>query len=52
MHHIGEKRALTQQDILLLNNRFQFFPNNAQMVLDAGDDIKLRLKEILKRNTF
>lgn len=48
----GDERALTKEDARLIKNDFVQFPNNAQMVLDAGDDIKRRLKEILKNNTL
>ncbi|RDK85442.1 hypothetical protein [Marinirhabdus gelatinilytica] len=46
----GDERALTREDKRLLNNDFVPFPNNAQMLLDAGEDIKGRLKEILSDN--
>tara|TARA_R110002072_G_scaffold261258_1_gene419915 strand:- start:69389 stop:70570 length:1182 start_codon:yes stop_codon:yes gene_type:complete len=48
----GDKRALSSDDGKLLQNRFVQFPNNATMVLDAGEDIKYRLKDILKNNSF
>lgn len=48
----GDKRALTGEDITLLGNHFIPFPNNEQMVFDAGTDIKERFKEILKDNSF
>ncbi|MCW8980942.1 MAG: hypothetical protein OQJ83_06105 [Altibacter sp.] len=48
----GDKRALEDEDWNLINNRFVPFPNNSQMVLDAGEDIKLRLREILKNNSI
>ena len=48
----GDERALTIEDRALLKNAFVPFPNNAQMVLDAGDDIKQRLKSILKDNSL
>lgn len=46
----GDERALTIEDKALLKNDFVPFPNNAQMVLDAGDDIKEHLRDILKKN--
>ena len=46
----GDKRALSDEEVALLDNRFVQFPNNAQMVLDAGEDIKIRLKGILRDN--
>ncbi len=48
----GDKRALDDEDWDLINNRFVYFPSNEQMVLDAGEDIKIRLKEILKNNSI
>ncbi|MAZ72252.1 MAG: hypothetical protein CMC70_03805 [Flavobacteriaceae bacterium] len=48
----GDEEALTQEDKRLMNNNFIAFPTNAQMLLDAGDDIKNRLKDILKDNSF
>lgn len=48
----GDERALTKEDKRLLENDFIPFPNNAQMVLDAGDEIKGRLAEILKNSSF
>ncbi|MDP2685900.1 MAG: hypothetical protein Q8O62_01680 [Aequorivita sp.] len=48
----GDKRALTVEDHRLLGNYFIPFPNNEQMVFDAGRDIKERFKEILRDNSF
>ena len=48
----GDERALSDDDLLLVENRFVPFPNNAQLLLDASDDIKGRLKEILRNNTL
>lgn len=48
----GDKRALSTEDIRHTENNFHPFPNNEQMVFDAGTDIKERLKEILKKNSF
>ncbi len=47
----GDKRALTGEDMRLLGNHFIPFPNNEQMVFDAGTDIKERFKEILRNNS-
>ena len=46
----GDREALTNEDLRFIQNRFVPFPTNEQMVLDAGEDIKIRLKEILKNN--
>lgn len=48
----GDKRALTEEDLEFIKNDFFPFPSNQQMVLDAGEDIKTRLKEILRNNHF
>ena len=45
-----DKQALSQNDWIWVQNRFVHFPTNEQMVFDAGEDMKERLKEILKRN--
>ncbi|MFH4965748.1 hypothetical protein V8G69_12175 [Gaetbulibacter sp. M235] len=43
----GDKRALTKEDLNLLNNRRIPFPTNEQMVYDTGEDLKLKLKKII-----
>lgn len=48
----GDEEALTREEERLIRNNFIPFPDNAQMLLDAGDDIKNRLKIILKDNSF
>ena len=48
----GDERALSDDDINLLKNRFIRFPSNSQLLLDAGENIKARLKEILKDNQY
>lgn len=48
----GDQRALTAEDRTLIVNSFIPFPNNEQMVFDAGNDVKERLKEILKKNSL
>lgn len=48
----GDERALSPEDKTIINNRFIPFPNNEQMVFDAGTDIKNRFKEILRDNSF
>ncbi len=48
----GDDRALTEEDLKFLEFDFLPFPSNEQMVLDAGDDIKLRLKGILRSNAL
>jgi hypothetical protein len=46
----GDKRALTTQDKRFLQHSFIDFPSNEQMVYDTGEDLKARLKEIIKNN--
>ncbi len=48
----GDDRALTSEDLRFLKNNFIPFPSNEQMIFDAGEDIKLRLKEILETNSL
>ena len=50
--YTGDKRALTLEDKRFLQNRFIDFPTNEQMVYDTGEDLKLKLKEIIKNNTL
>lgn len=46
----GDERILTDEQVAIINNRAVAFPSNEQMLLDAGNDIKNQLKQILKRN--
>lgn len=46
----GDERALTREDEQFIRNNPIPFPSNEQMVFDAGEDIKFRLKEILNNN--
>ncbi|MDD7887339.1 hypothetical protein [Flavivirga sp. 57AJ16] len=43
----GDKRALDPKDRKILNNRRVPFPSNEQMVYDTGEDLKLKLKDII-----
>lgn len=43
----GDKRALTKDDRILIDNRRIPFPSNEQMVYDTGEDLKLQLKDII-----
>ena len=43
----GDKRALSNNERKLLNNRRIPFPSNEQMVYDTGEDLKLQLKNII-----
>ncbi len=48
----GDKRALESNLTSLLNLTAVPFPTNEQMVYDAGEDLKLRLKSILNQQNF
>lgn len=48
----GDRRALSDDDKRLLGNRAIPFPTNEQMVYDTNEDLKLKLKDIIKRMTF
>ncbi|WP_411030970.1 hypothetical protein [Spongiimicrobium sp. 3-5] len=48
----GDKRALDNDLVGLLNLRAVPFPSNEQMVYDAGEDLKARLKGIITRHKF
>ncbi|PIB23882.1 hypothetical protein BFP77_16110 [Maribacter sp. 4U21] len=48
----GDKRALDNDLISLLQLARVPFPSNEQMVYDAGEDLKNNLKNILKRQQF
>lgn len=48
----GDKRALDNEMIALLNLAAVPFPSNEQMVYDAGEDIKAKVKGILTRHSF
>ncbi|WP_028871803.1 hypothetical protein [Psychroserpens burtonensis] len=43
----GDRRALNRQEHALTRNRRLLFPSDAQMVHDTGEDIKLKLKDII-----
>lgn len=48
----GDKRALDNDLVKLLGLASVPFPTNEQMVYDAGEDLKFRLKSILARQRF
>src|SRR5690606_32673678 len=48
----GDERALNHYDLELINNRRIPFPSNEQMVYDTGEDLKLKLKEIINSAPF
>ena len=48
----GDRRALDQGLIGFLNNRRVNFPSNEQMIYDTGEDLKIKLKEIITGQRF
>jgi hypothetical protein len=48
----GDKRALDNDLVPLLNRVAVPFPSNEQMVYDAGEDLKSKLKDIVIRQKF
>ncbi|WP_248722715.1 hypothetical protein [Seonamhaeicola sp. ML3] len=48
----GDKRALNKQDRQLLNNARVPFPTSEQMIFDTGEDLKLKLKNVIARQRF
>ncbi|NKI32535.1 hypothetical protein [Croceivirga thetidis] len=50
--HSGDRRALDDDLIGLLDLVAIQFPSNEQMVYDAGEDLKNRLSEIVRRHGF
>ncbi|MDC6386807.1 hypothetical protein D2V93_13845 [Flagellimonas taeanensis] len=48
----GDKRALENDLLVYLNAREVPFPSNEQMVYDAGEDLKARLKGIIAKYQF
>jgi len=51
-NYSGDKRALDNTLVAMLNLGAVPFPSNEQMVYDAGEDLKLRLKDIVVRHQF
>ncbi|GGW43312.1 hypothetical protein [Arenibacter certesii] len=50
--HKGDTRALEDKLLPLLKQSSVSFPSNEQMVYDAGEDIKQKLKGILNKHRF
>ena len=48
----GDKRALEKNFLNLISLKQVSFPSNEQMVYDTGEDLKRKLKSIIKRNKF
>lgn len=51
-NYSGDKRALESDLIPFLNLAAVSFPTNEQMVYDAGEDLKARLKNVVKKHNF
>ena len=45
----GDERALLEEDMALTQGAPVPFPSNEQMIFDAGQDLKLQLKGILRQ---
>ncbi|MFD2917971.1 hypothetical protein [Psychroserpens luteus] len=43
----GDQRALNNEEYELIRNRSLHFPSDSQMVYDTGEDLKLKLKDII-----
>lgn len=48
----GDKRACEESYYQYFNRRAVAFPSDEQMIYDTGEDLKLKLKEIITRNSF
>ena len=48
----GDKRALSKKEKRLLDNRRVPFPSSEQMIFDTGEDLKLKLKDIIAKQQF
>jgi hypothetical protein len=48
----GDKRAIEDVYLDYISNRRVIFPNTEQMIFDTGEDLKLRLKEIITGYNF
>ncbi len=46
----GDRRAFDEQYLPNFGRKAVPFPSNEQMVYDAGEDVKMKLKEIVSRN--
>lgn len=48
----GNRDALDKNQLRLISQREIPFPSNEQMVYDTGEDLKLKIKNIISRNRF
>jgi hypothetical protein len=51
-HFTGDKRAVEESYFPYFDRRAVPFPSNEQMVFDTGEDLKLKLKNIISNNRF
>jgi len=51
-NYSGDKRALDNDLIAFLDLAAVPFPSNEQMVYDAGEDLKARLKNVVRQHSF
>ncbi|MCB0375954.1 MAG: hypothetical protein KDD04_08565, partial [Sinomicrobium sp.] len=51
-NYSGDKRALEDNLLILLDRKSVPFPSNEQMIYDAGEDIKNHLKAIISKHRF
>ncbi|TRZ46225.1 hypothetical protein [Robertkochia solimangrovi] len=50
--HDGDKRALTDSDLVMLNAGVVPFPSSEEMIYNAGEDIKNQLKNIISNQAY
>lgn len=48
----GDRRAIEAPYLEWINRKFVPFPSNEQMIYDTGEDLKQKIKSILKRQHF
>lgn len=48
----GDKRAADDNYLLFFDRRVVPFPSNEQMIFDTGENLKMKIKDIISRNTF
>lgn len=51
-NHDGDRRALEESELALLQAKLVPFPTNEEMVYNAGEDIKNRVKNIIQGQQF
>lgn len=48
----GDKRAAEDNYLMYFDRRILPFPSNEQMIFDTGENLKMKIKDIISRNTF